>query len=150
MKDAQGYPQGTKYFHKLGDNPYAADVVLPNGIVAYTQGETFEAFCKRNAGKQYSSPVTWEEYDKVIQVWEDHKTAQPAEIIDAATFNEMLNILPPCRWNTYAGINAFHISERIAGDLVHWYASHGGNYIRFVAPSTIEASFIHAKWDGVM
>lgn len=150
MKDAQGYPVGTKYFHKIGDNPNAADVVMPNGIVAYSQGETFAEFCKRNAGKQYSSPVIWEEYDKVIQAWEDKKTAQPAEIIDAETFDDALNVLPPCRLNTYAGITAFHIIERITGDLVHWYASNQGRYIRFVAPPTIDASFIHAKWDGVM
>ena len=136
MKDAQGYPVGTKYYHKIGDNPYFADAIKP--------GDT------RIPGDSYSVPCEWPEYENILIAWEDQKTAQPAEVIDAETFNDALNVLPPCRWNTYAGINAFHVSERISGDLVHWYASYQGGYIRFIAPSTIDKDMIHAKWDGVM
>ncbi|MDE1315478.1 hypothetical protein MEG05_15575 [Vibrio aestuarianus] len=36
-------------------------------------------------------------------------------------FNDMLNILPPCQWSTVGGVEMFHISERLFGNVVSWF-----------------------------
>lgn len=48
----------------------------------------------------------------------------PAQITHA-TFMEMLEVLPPQRWENRATIEFFHISEHISGPYVSWYVRIG-------------------------
>lgn len=99
--DAQGYPQGTKYFHKLGDNPYFADAIKP--------GDT------RIPSDSYSVPREWDEYESILIAWEDQKTAQPAEIISEDAFYEdghsidcAVHSMAESRKTIYAARKAYH------------------------------------------
>ena len=47
---------------------------------------------------------------------------QPATIITAEDYEEKLNVLPPCGWNLYGGIEMFYVSEAITSNIHSWYA----------------------------
>ena len=42
-----------------------------------------------------------------------------------------LEVLPPCRWHNAGGFEVFHISERLTGNLVSWFAHKGDRYWEF-------------------
>ncbi|EPO2911696.1 TPA: hypothetical protein ACF3XO_004483 [Vibrio parahaemolyticus] len=39
----------------------------------------------------------------------------------AERFNDMFEILPPCQWSTVGGVEMFHVSERLYGNVVSWF-----------------------------
>lgn len=43
-------------------------------------------------------------------------------------FHEMLEVLPPCRWNRGSFVEFFHVSERLSGNLVAWFGRVGDTY----------------------
>lgn len=59
--------------------------------------------------------------DKVTR---DTLCGGPARITQA-TFVEMLEVLPPQRWENHAATEFFHISEHISGPYVSWYVRIG-------------------------
>lgn len=71
------------------------------------------------------------------------------ERITVDRYNEKLEVLPPCRWENYGGISAFHVSERMTSDIVSWYAKSGDKCVEFYALSTISAATISDKFNEV-
>jgi hypothetical protein len=67
------------------------------------------------------------------------------EIITYDDYMEMLDILPPCRWHSIGKIEVFHISERLTGQLVSWYARSQDNYYTFIDYSYLSDSELNAK-----
>ena len=49
----------------------------------------------------------------------------PAKRITPEAWQYALEVLPPCRWRNYDGIEVFHVSEHLDGPLVNWYARVG-------------------------
>ena len=74
--------------------------------------------------------VTQETLDRLDCEYEETLVTEPTPITEER-FNEMLDILPPCRWTTIAGVEIFHISERIRGSLVAWHGKTGGRCFSF-------------------
>lgn len=66
----------------------------------------------------------------------------PVKPITKDRFHEMLEILPPQRWYRGEQMEWFHMSERLSGDYVSWFARVGGNYYEFQDLYTLEKSAI--------
>lgn len=104
-------------------------VILPSGIVAYTGGKSLDEY---RAGLSYDVRVIDEsELDSLIAAFESSRVTEP-ELIDADKWEYALNVLPPARWQTVRGVNLFHVSEHISGDLVDWYARIDDRFFHFV------------------
>ena len=61
--------------------------------------------------------------DEELTQWFDSYEQSLCTLPTASTekfFNDLLNILPPCQWSTVGGVEMFHISERLYGNVVLW------------------------------
>ena len=58
--------------------------------------------------------------------------SDPVEIT-RERYEDMLEVMPPCRWNNYGGFQAFHVCERYTGNIVAWftYISSTNKYYEF-------------------
>jgi hypothetical protein len=59
-------------------------------------------------------------------------------------FWDALEVLPPCKWGHVEHFEVFHVSERITGNLVDWYASDGESYWHVVEASNIKPADLAA------
>lgn len=114
-----------KYFYSLEGNYLGHhSAILVNGVwcVEYTKF-TLEQYLAENSDKQFSELLSWEDYEKVIL---DHNIRTyinpPAQLITEEKWWEMLGVLPPSRHHYYRGIEFFHLSEHITGNIVSWFA----------------------------
>lgn len=68
-------------------------------------------------------------------------------------FVDMLECLPPCRWRKYGAVEAFHVSERLTGNLVQWCArvedSNGVRCYSFTDFADIAADTLTEKLRGL-
>jgi hypothetical protein len=66
--------------------------------------------------------LTWAEYEAVdLAESMVRYNVNQATIIDAETFNDRLNVLPPCRWNAGYDFESFYVSECITGNIYSFY-----------------------------
>lgn len=63
--------------------------------------------------------ITKEELDALNEAHVASLITEP-EPMSEERYNELLEVLPPCRWATVGGAETFHISERLTGNLVQW------------------------------
>lgn len=68
--------------------------------------------------------------EKLMTSFESSLVTQP-ELVTRERYWEMLEVLPPCRWTNYHGVEFFHVSEHLRGDLVSWFAQRGDKYYEF-------------------
>ena len=98
---------------------WAQSFLMPDGTVAYTKGLTPDAYA---ADRGISVKViTDAEFDALLAAHEAALVTTPAPIT-AERFDDYLECLPPCRWHRHRGVELFHVSERLTGDLVQWCA----------------------------
>ena len=71
-----------------------------------------------------------EQLDALFSEYELNLISDPRSIT-AGRYDEMLNVLPPCKWENYGGYSCFHISERLRGNIVSWFAKIGDSYFEF-------------------
>jgi len=90
---------------------------------------TFEQY-KQNV-EPSARLITWEEWEVLENKYLETQLTKPV-LIDEGTFYEALEVLPPCRWHSHAYVSLFHVSERIHGRLVNWYAKADGRYWEWV------------------
>lgn len=57
--------------------------------------------------------------------------------IDEVRFDEMLNVLPPCRWQRGDHLEWFHMSERLSGNIVTWFGRVGRRYFEMQDEATL-------------
>lgn len=50
-------------------------------------------------------------------------------------FTEMLEVLPPSRWNRGDYVEFFHVCERLTDNLVSWFGRVGSTSTGFCAPA---------------
>jgi hypothetical protein len=121
----------TQYIVKA-DEPfpgYIQSTVLDDGTVAYTDGMTPEDYSK---DRGYAIRLI--DAAELTRLFNEHEAGlitDPSPITED-DWHDALNCLPPSRWGHSRGVELFHISERITGDLVDWFAQVGGQYFRFV------------------
>jgi hypothetical protein len=109
------------------DQPFrtAQSFLLPNGTVAYTDG-----LAPSDYAAERGFPirvVTSEELDALLGARLQSLITEPVEETEA-DYWYALEVLPPCKWGQVRGVELFHISERIEGDLVAWHAQVGHRY----------------------
>ena len=103
--------------------------LLPSGTVAYSGGQSFEDYNAERGGQ--FKLITDGQLDALLADFHGSMITDP-EPITAEQFDDALNCLPPCRWGKVRGVELFHVSERITGDLVDWYARLNGRHWHFV------------------
>lgn len=114
---------------------HALSVLKDDGTVAYTNGLTVEGYAKQRGTAL--RVIDDAEFDALLaNHYASLKTApQP---ITAERFDEMLGILPPCRWHKVGGFTVFHVSEHLTGPLVSWFAkTSDGQYWEFTQADDI-------------
>ena len=99
---------------------YAETCITDDGKVLYSDMSADEYLAQDPALRV----VTDEEFDALLSEHADSLVTEPKpESLE--DWQYALEVLPPCRWQTYAGIEFFHISERLTGNLVAWHARIG-------------------------
>ena len=114
------------------DEPFkgvSQSILLDDWTVAYTGGLSWDAY-KANHGGNVRI-VSAEQLDAMTDAYNATLITDP-EPITEAQFWDALEVLPPCRWGKVRGVELFHVSERITGDLVNWYACLNGRHWHFV------------------
>jgi hypothetical protein len=107
---------------------HVQSVLTPEGTVAYTDGLTVEQYEAERGVKL--KKITDAELDALLSEYEAGLVTDPTEETEAQ-FWYALGVLPPCRWRTVDGVELFHISERLTGDLVSWHAQYDGRFFTF-------------------
>lgn len=69
--------------------------------------------------------------DALIQEYDKSLETLPTEI-SADRFMEMLEVLPPCRWQKLGNFEVFHCSEGLTGNLVAWFVQGNGKSYEFM------------------
>ena len=62
--------------------------------------------------------------------------------INEEKFWYALEVLPPCKWVNNGSSEAFHVSERLTGSLVDWYARVGERYFTKTDDCTLTAQAV--------
>lgn len=109
----------------LKDRPFQGavqSVIMENGVVAYTGGQTLAEYIAER-GDIFRVVSEVELFD-LVQAYEAGLVTEPKEIT-LERWSDALECLPPCRWHTVEGVQLFHMSERITGGLVDWFATTG-------------------------
>ena len=105
------------------DKPYLGythSILLPDDTVAYTEGLKLDQYALERGFTP--KVISGSELDELIKIHMESLRVSP-KVIDKTRYWEMLEVLPPCRW-TMAGMwEVFHVSERLTGHLVSWFAS---------------------------
>ena len=107
--------------------------ILVNGVwcVEYT-AETIDDYKASRPDQNFSQLYPWEEFEEILSGYDKKRLIDPpAKEVDESRYWDMLYVLPPCRWHHYRGIELFHISERITGNIVLWIAGLNGKYYEF-------------------
>lgn len=110
------------------DEPYRLGhhhIILPDGSVAYTDHKSLASYAEERGGTY--KILSDAEFDALLIETENALVTKP-EPISKEQFWYFLECLPPCRWHHERGVELFHVSERLTGDLVQWCAQIGGNY----------------------
>ena len=74
--------------------------------------------------------ITTEELDRLDAAHKASLITEPHEQTEEE-FWYSLEVLPPCKWRTVNGVELFHVSERLTGDLVNWNAQYKGRFWSF-------------------
>lgn len=110
---------------------WVQSVVSDEDIVAYTNGQKLADYLAEKAAA--GQPMRVVDLTEIRKIEADYLaglvTAPTGETEDEWQYG--LEVLPPCRWRTVRGVNLFHISERITGDLVTWHARIGDRCFTF-------------------
>lgn len=86
--------------------------------------------------------LSWEDY-QAIELQEEmtaNKVNQP-ELIDADHFKQMLNVLPPSRWQSTEATEIFYMPEAITGNLYSFYVRMGaGNDAKYYKVNALSST----------
>ncbi|WP_390241227.1 hypothetical protein [Vibrio sp. R78045] len=69
------------------------------------------------------------ELDRAFDTYEASLCSLPV-LITESQYDDKLNMLPPCKWRTILGVEMFHVSERLYGNVVAWFFSYEGKHFQ--------------------
>jgi hypothetical protein len=132
-----------RVIYQPGETNLQSVTVMHEGkeIVAYTGGLTPEEYLAQlnfnrpfdEAKKEFKTPefqlMTYEEAAALMSVAQDskYKVGEYSEIKEEL-YDEMLNILPPCKWQTVNGVNIFYMSEMMTDNITNFFCRSGGKF----------------------
>jgi hypothetical protein len=117
-------------------------IILPCGGVAYTDHDSLESYAAEHGGEYRI--LDEGELDSLIDAAESALITDATSETESAWW-EALECLPPCRWHHHAGVELFHISERLTGDLVAWHAKLDGAFYVFTDEARATSEHLAAK-----
>lgn len=82
----------------------------------------------RRPGSPEFALYTWEEIAPQLRAAQDGAYVAPWKEITEERFHDMLNVLPPERWERVRGVSIFRMSERTCGDITSHFAQRGQRY----------------------
>ncbi len=83
--------------------------------------------------------VNAEQLSKLLDDHNNSLITTPVHISEEF-YNDMLEVLPPCRWHNSNGKTFFHVSERLTGNLVAWYCKSGNDHFSFTHNANISTA----------
>ena len=100
---------------------------IPSIFNFYQTSEDAAADMERANGPEWLdwgpyAPMTYAEFEAAKRA---KILADPPCRISAEKWNEMLEILPPLRWEQHFDFNSFLMSEMLSGSYTHQYARYG-------------------------
>lgn len=106
---------------------FSKSFMLPGSDkVAYTDPpQTFEEYAAE-CGEPLKL-ITDAELDALIDEYTASQITD-ATPITAEDWDYSLNVLPPCKWGSYSGVELFHVSELLYGNIASWYARIAGSW----------------------
>ena len=129
----------------IADKPFtghAQSALRANGSVMYTD---YKSVAEYEAGENIKVRVVDEaELNALIDEHLAGMVTKPKRIT-RDRFWEMLEVLPPCRWDNAGGFEVFHVSERLTHSLVDWFAHKGARYWEFTDHDNITDEALAAK-----
>lgn len=132
---------------------YSATYTTFDGVerVQYRDGQTLADYLAQFPERMAISEA---EYDKQLEAYHESLVTLPQHgQCSEEHFTDMLECLPPCRWSKYGGVEAFHISERLTGNLVQWCArvedSNGVRCYSFTDFADINSGALAEKLKGL-
>ncbi|MFB2639950.1 hypothetical protein ACE02P_18155 [Shewanella bicestrii] len=84
--------------------------------------------------------ITQEQCDARLQEYKEWITQQDQREVDEERWFDMLEVLPPCRWQHAHGVEIFHVSERISLNFVSWFGCLYDNGVKRYFEITDEAT----------
>lgn len=84
--------------------------------------------------------MTWNEFQEGQK---KHLLSDDLKEITEKEWEEMLNVLPPYKWCTIAGVNMFCMSEMYTGTYTTQYARCNGKYYCKMVDSADQSTWIH-------
>ena len=126
------------------DQPFKGhceSVLNKDGTVAYTDGLSVAEY-----EQEHGFPVRViddAEFDALLSAHYETLKTKPQPITERR-FWDMLEVLPPCRWHNAGGFEVFHVSERLTGNLVSWFAQRNGNHWEFTDNANLPSADLAA------
>lgn len=127
------------------DRPYAGSIqsiLKPDGTVGYTNGQSLADY-EKECGFPLKV-IDEKALDALTEGYLQSLITDPVEETPKA-FEDALCVLPPCKWQKVAGVEMFHLSERLTHDLVHWHTKLNGRCFAFTDRETLSADAIASK-----
>ena len=127
------------------DQPYqghAQSFLNGDGTVAFTDGLSVAEYM---AERGFTVKVINDHDVSVLDAKQLDGLITDPQPITEQRFQDMLNVLPPCRWHNAGGFEVFHISERLTHDLVSWFAHKDGQYWEFTDYASMPSANIAIK-----
>ena len=120
-------PSAITHWLIRADQPFrtAQSYILPNGTVAFTNGLTPSQYSEERGFPV--RVITDAELTMLNDARMESLISEPVEESEQEYWYA-LEVMPPAKWGRINGVEMFHISERIEGDIVAWHAQIGTRY----------------------
>ena len=105
----------------------------------YPDVDSFKDYLKAAKEVEYQV-MTWDEFQEGQK---RHLLSDPLKEITEEEWEDMLNVLPPLKWCTIAGVEMFCMSEMYTGTYTTQYARCGDNYYCKMVDSADKSTWIH-------
>jgi hypothetical protein len=66
----------------------------------------------------------------------------PVKFIDDERYHDLLEAMPPCKWQRTQGVTMFHLGERITNNIVTWVCCAGSQHYEFNADADMTAQAV--------
>lgn len=119
--DAQGAERCEFTAHHGKDGKDGGNMTVPEYLALKNGSE-------REPGEQDCIVIPWNELSSRIIALEDQKFVTPWTEISEDKWDEMLNVLPPEKWQTVGGVNIFRMCEYYTSNITMHYARCGGRF----------------------
>ena len=110
-------------------------------IMSVTPGDYFDEIAQKAKNAKYEF-ISYEEYERRQR---QALLDDPVKEIDAETYEEMLDVLPPLYYVTINGVTMFCMSEMYTATYTTQYAKAGGHYYSAMVDAADKSTWIHNR-----